>query len=210
LCIFVLDLDPPISDFGLRLKDFSWNPSFMVELSCDSIPSDLVCLRSPDLEHSISYGCFIYPPNLSSRAQAVWEIHGRIGVLVLAVLSSGYSVRVWQTVRQGVADGPRGAQLLGVCRVRREFFRRFPSICLFWWFWSPEVRRTVCEESANGPPGADGLRVLGGRSIFSGALLEVLEPILDNLPRACGRSAWSLRTVHPLHADGPPRPLQTA
>jgi hypothetical protein len=111
---------------------------------------------------------------------------------------------------QGVADGPRGAQLLGVCRVHREFFRRFPSICLFWWFWSPEVRRTVCEESANGPPGADGLRVLGGRSIFSGALLEVLEPILDNLPRACGRSAWSLRTVHPLHADGPPRPLQTA
>jgi hypothetical protein len=27
-CIFVLDLDPPNSEFGLRLKDFDWNLGF--------------------------------------------------------------------------------------------------------------------------------------------------------------------------------------
>jgi hypothetical protein len=38
--------DPSISEFGLRLKDFGWNPSFFVELGCDSIPGDLVRLRT--------------------------------------------------------------------------------------------------------------------------------------------------------------------
>jgi hypothetical protein len=46
LCIFVLDHDPSISGFGLRLKDSGWNPSFLVELGCDSIPGDLVRLRA--------------------------------------------------------------------------------------------------------------------------------------------------------------------
>jgi hypothetical protein len=27
-CIFVLDLDPPNSEFGLRLKNFGWNLGF--------------------------------------------------------------------------------------------------------------------------------------------------------------------------------------
>jgi hypothetical protein len=27
-CIFVVDLDPPNSEFGLRLKDFGWNVGF--------------------------------------------------------------------------------------------------------------------------------------------------------------------------------------
>jgi hypothetical protein len=79
LCIFVLDHDPLISGFGLRLKDFGWNPSFLVELGCDSIPDDLVRLRSQVLGYSISWGRFSSPPNLTSRAQAVWEIHGQIG-----------------------------------------------------------------------------------------------------------------------------------
>jgi hypothetical protein len=54
LCIFVLDLDPPISGFGLQLKDFGWNPSFLVELGCDLIPGDLVHLSSQVLRYSIS------------------------------------------------------------------------------------------------------------------------------------------------------------
>jgi hypothetical protein len=54
LCIFVLDLDPPISGFDIRLNDFGWNPSFLVELGCDSIRGDLVHLRSQDLGYSIS------------------------------------------------------------------------------------------------------------------------------------------------------------
>jgi hypothetical protein len=53
-CIFVLDHDPSNSEFGLRLKDFGWNPSYLVELGCDSIPDDLVHLRSQVLGYSIS------------------------------------------------------------------------------------------------------------------------------------------------------------
>jgi hypothetical protein len=112
---------------------------------------------------------------------------------VLAVSSSGCSVRVWRTVRQGVSDGPRGAQLLGVHRVRREFFNRFFSIHLFLWFWLPDVRWTIREESTDGP------WVLGGWSVFSGALLEFQEPISDSPPGACGWSTWS-------PTDSPPPP----
>jgi hypothetical protein len=54
LCIFVLDLDPPISGFGLCLKNFGWNPSFLVELGCDLIPNDLIHLRSQVLGYRIS------------------------------------------------------------------------------------------------------------------------------------------------------------
>jgi hypothetical protein len=53
-CIFVLDHDPSNSEFGIGLKDFGWNPSFLVELGCDSIPGDLVRLRSQVLGHNIS------------------------------------------------------------------------------------------------------------------------------------------------------------
>jgi hypothetical protein len=31
-CIFVLDLDPSNSGFGLGFDNFGWNPSFLVEL----------------------------------------------------------------------------------------------------------------------------------------------------------------------------------
>jgi hypothetical protein len=48
----VLDLDPPNSEFDLRLKDFGWNLGFLVEFS-GSIPDDLVCLGTQVLGHSI-------------------------------------------------------------------------------------------------------------------------------------------------------------
>jgi hypothetical protein len=32
-CIFMLDLDPSNSGFGLGFEDFGWTPSFLVELS---------------------------------------------------------------------------------------------------------------------------------------------------------------------------------
>jgi hypothetical protein len=54
MCIFVLDLDPTNSAFGLGFEDFRWNPSFLVELSCDLIPGDLVGLKAQVLGHSIS------------------------------------------------------------------------------------------------------------------------------------------------------------
>jgi hypothetical protein len=53
LYILVLDDDPSISGFGLRLKDFGWNPSFLVELGSRSILGDLVGLRQQVLGHSI-------------------------------------------------------------------------------------------------------------------------------------------------------------
>jgi hypothetical protein len=31
VCIFVLDLDPSNSGFGLGFEDFGWNPSVLVE-----------------------------------------------------------------------------------------------------------------------------------------------------------------------------------
>jgi hypothetical protein len=34
-------------------EGFDWNPSFLVELGCESIPGDLVRLRAQVLVHSI-------------------------------------------------------------------------------------------------------------------------------------------------------------
>jgi hypothetical protein len=56
-CICVLDHDPSNSEFSLRLKDFGWNPSFL--LGCDSIPDDLVRLKAQVLGHSVGG----YPKN---------------------------------------------------------------------------------------------------------------------------------------------------
>jgi hypothetical protein len=54
LCIFVLDLDPSNYKFGLRLKDFGWNPSSLCELGRISVPLDLVGLGLPIRGYSIS------------------------------------------------------------------------------------------------------------------------------------------------------------
>jgi hypothetical protein len=54
----------------------------LVEFGGDPIPGVLVRLRTK----------FVL-------AQAVWEIHGRVGEVVLAVWSLSCSVRAWQTVR---------------------------------------------------------------------------------------------------------------
>jgi hypothetical protein len=53
-CILVLDIDFPNSEFGLQLKDFSWKPSFVLELSRISIPLDSLGLRLQIHRYSIS------------------------------------------------------------------------------------------------------------------------------------------------------------
>jgi hypothetical protein len=53
-CIFVLDLDPPNSKFSLRLKEFGWKPSFVLELGRISISLDSLGLRLQIRRHSIS------------------------------------------------------------------------------------------------------------------------------------------------------------
>jgi hypothetical protein len=54
LCIFVLDLDPSNSEFGLRFNDFSWKPSFALELGRISIPLGSLGLTIQIRRHSIS------------------------------------------------------------------------------------------------------------------------------------------------------------
>jgi hypothetical protein len=54
LCILVLDLNPSNAEFGLQLVDFSWNPSFLVELSRILIPLVSVDFRIQILRYSIS------------------------------------------------------------------------------------------------------------------------------------------------------------
>jgi hypothetical protein len=129
---------------------------------------------------------------------------------MLAVSSSVCSVRVWQTVRREVADNPCGAGRPGVLSVRRVFLSFFVSIHFVRCFWLLVVWRTFREVSSDSPLGADGPQVEDGRSIFRSALLEVRQLFLDSPPLAHGLSAWCLRTVRPLLADGPPRPLQIA
>jgi hypothetical protein len=54
LSIFVLDHDPSNSEFGLRLKDFGWKPSFVFELGRISILLDSMGLRLQIHRYSIS------------------------------------------------------------------------------------------------------------------------------------------------------------
>jgi hypothetical protein len=53
LCIFVLDIDPSNSGFGLRFEDFGWNLNFFIELGSLSIPGDLSGLRPQVSRHII-------------------------------------------------------------------------------------------------------------------------------------------------------------
>jgi hypothetical protein len=52
--IFVLDLDPPNFEFVLRLRDFGWKHSFILELGRISIPLNSLGLRLQIRRHSIS------------------------------------------------------------------------------------------------------------------------------------------------------------
>jgi hypothetical protein len=79
----------------------------LVEFGGDSIPGDLVHLRTQGLGHSIPEGRFTSSPNLSSRAQAVWEIHVGIGEVDFSVFTPGCFVR-------GLADCPPLARGLSV------------------------------------------------------------------------------------------------
>jgi hypothetical protein len=53
-CIFVLDHDPSNSKFDLRLKDFGWKPSFVLEHGKILIPLDSVGLWLHICRYSIS------------------------------------------------------------------------------------------------------------------------------------------------------------
>jgi hypothetical protein len=108
----VLDLDPPNSEFGLRLKDFGWKPSFVD--SGDRVVerrlSSGCCLRSTRMVRApLADGprggfqptvCRV----LRVFLRAFRLIHFAGGFLLHGV--RGRSVLKCQTVRDG-ADGPR-------------------------------------------------------------------------------------------------------
>jgi hypothetical protein len=197
-----LRIRPPIEGFRL-------DPRFLVEFSCDSILGDLVCLRTQVLGHSIPYGCFTSSPNLSSRAQAIWEIHGRIGGLGLAVSGWGCCSRAWRTVRGGQADCPWGAVRPGVLSVRRKFLFHLVSIRRVGGFHLEEVGRTVRLGWLDSPRGSDHSRCLPRQSVIRGALLEVRFLFLDRPSLTRRPSARTTRTVRPVTADCPPGASQS-
>jgi hypothetical protein len=157
----VLDHDPSNSEFGLRLKDFGWNPSFLVELSCDSIPDDLVRLRAQVLGYSISYGRFMSPPNLSSRAQVVCEI--------LVDSESARGLVFVQFVTYSCAFMVRSVGEVDFgCTVFAD---------------SPPARRG---QSTRYEFPSDGPRVAHGWSVFQGVVLVGPVAFSDCPPRVCG------------------------
>jgi hypothetical protein len=140
LCIFVLDHDPSNSGFGLWLKDFGWNPSFFVELGCDSIPGDLVRLRAWGIASPRDASP---PPNLVSRAETVCEIHGWMEGVDFSFSSSSNSVRAWRAVHAWSADGPRGHVFVACSSVLElDAFRskELLGFCCRWFMDRPPLR----------------------------------------------------------------------
>jgi hypothetical protein len=216
LCIIVLNLDPSNPELALEFEDSGWNPSFLVELGCDLILNDLVCLRSQVLGYSISETCFTSPRNLASRAQAVWEIHGWIGGVDFTFSSTSCSVhtwrtvRTWQTIRTWSADCRRGLVFVTCSSVLElEAFRS--AVC----------QGFRCKRFADRPTShrrlftrlelsTDRPKVGYKPSIFRGAVLVVRVPFVDRLLWSRGLSAQSPRTVRPVTADCPPGTSQIA
>jgi hypothetical protein len=73
-CIFVLDLDPPDSEFGLRLKDFGWKPSFVLELGRILIPLNSLGLGLQIHRYSISQRHFTFTDDLVAILWLIREI----------------------------------------------------------------------------------------------------------------------------------------
>jgi hypothetical protein len=108
---------PQTPDLALDLRISGGTLVFLVELGCNSIPGDLVGLKTQVLGHNISQGCFTSSPNLVSIHSAVWEICGWIGGVDFTFLSSGCSARCRQTIRLWLADYPRASNSLILHRV---------------------------------------------------------------------------------------------
>jgi hypothetical protein len=123
-----------------------------------------------------------------------------LGELTLGVEQFFCSVHAARTVREVVADSPRG-----VCssRVRRVLAR----LC----FRSDLALGSRCSRFADGPSfssgrygtRADGPPGLRGRSVFLGSVLVVLLSLMDGPWFPAGRSACPLRTVRGTWPDCP-------
>jgi hypothetical protein len=215
LCLILtpkLRTRPPIEGFRL-------DPRFLVEFGSGLIPSDLVRLRTQVLGHSIPYGRFTSPPNLSSRAQAVWEIHGGIEEVDFSVFTSGCSIRGLADCPP-VAHGPSAWCVFFACLSSScEFTRRSFEVSKFRCgvFVGPSVQRgrtvrtegsdrpwvgrTVRLETADCPRGTSCSRTVRGQGadrplfrvrywMFCCLFRTVRPRVADHPPRPCGLSAW--------------------
>jgi hypothetical protein len=112
---------------------------------------------------------------------------------------------VARTVREGPADGPRGA-----CssRVLARLRFRFVLFLSFGWKWFRTVRgsgRTVRGCLADSPRAPRGQSVIQGRLWSFWSLFRMVRGVGPDSPRCgCGRSAAAGRTVRVASADGPP------
>jgi hypothetical protein len=132
------------------------------------------------------------------------------GVELFSVLSvpGGRSARVWRTVREGLADGPRAQCYSRVLRVLARLRFRSVLVPSFGWKWFQTVRssgRTVCGCLADSPRAPRGRSVIRGRLWRFWLLFRTVRDAGSDSPRCeCGRSAAAGRTVRVARADSPP------
>jgi hypothetical protein len=138
----------------------------LVELGFDSILGDLFRLGTQVLGHSIHKGRFTPSPNLSSRASAVWDIHGRLGGLAFSVSGSGCCSLALRCL---VDLQPRGRGL----SARHELLSDSPRVV-----YGPSVfqgaRLVVLLQLTNCPPVSSGPSARCPRTV---------RPCLANRPR---------------------------
>jgi hypothetical protein len=115
---------------------------------------------------------------------------------------------VARTVREGPADGPRGASSSRVLRVLARLRFRFVVALSFRWERFRTVRssgRTVSGCLADSPRAPHGRSVIRGRLWRFWSLFPTVRGVGPDSPWCgCGRSAEAGRTVRVASADGPP------
>jgi hypothetical protein len=94
-----------------------------------------------------------------------------------------------RTVREPLADGPRGGFQPAVRRVLRVFLRAFHSILFVGGFLLHEVRGRFVLECRMVRVRADGPRAHHGRSVIEGAILEVRGLFSNGPSQPRGQSA---------------------
>jgi hypothetical protein len=135
LCIFVLDHDPLNSEFGLRLKDFGWNPSSLGEFGRISIPLDSVGLRLQIRRYSISYRRFTFIYDLVGISWLIQEIGQREGgvdlqEVGLELLSAHHADGLCATGRWSARRLSAGSSSSSSCVLVRLSFDLFGRVLL--------------------------------------------------------------------------------
>jgi hypothetical protein len=166
------------------------------------IPDDLGSEETKFLGYSILGWCFSCPQTLVSTASTVREIRWWIGGVA-------GSVRVGRTVREVLADGPRGCCSSRVLRVLARFLFRSDFVLGFRFCQFTDGPSFSSGRSARSSRtvrfsrvGSDGSVVFNGRSVAPGRTVRV--SFADCPQHLAGLSTRPLRTVRPTWPDSPP------